>query len=293
MSHILGYARVSTTGQDLEAQRQRLNASGAVRLFEDVVSGRSFDRPGLSSLLDYARPGDRICVVRLDRLGRSLRQLLETVETLKARGVGLMSLEEKIDTSSAAGELVFHVFGAIDFGENARRPRGSESTRQADWAAISRYGKTRCRLKTCRRGPNPCPGLATSWSGTLNPLSRITNPWAATESRGNMQNLMTVAFEAHHAERNHHRRYEITIGRDLLDAWVLSIYYGRTGQRGHEQHFAEANADELRSMIRERLVRRLSAPRRIGCPYRLKEFSAADGFDPHAWLPGEIMESFS
>lgn len=113
MSTVLGYARVSTTDQDLEGQRQRLHAAGAVRIFEDVISGRRFDRPGLTGLLDYARQGDILCVVRLDRLGRSLKELLETVDQLKSRGIALMSLEEKIDTTSAAGELVFHVFGAI------------------------------------------------------------------------------------------------------------------------------------------------------------------------------------
>ncbi len=107
-----------------------------------------------------------------------------------------------------------------------------------------------------------------------------------------MQNLLTVAFEAHHAERNHHRRYQITIGRDLLDDWVLTIHYGRTGQRGHEQLFANANGGELQRMVRERLRRRLSAPRRIGCAYRLKEFSTADGFNAYAWLPGEVIARF-
>src|SRR3954454_15571878 len=91
----------------------RLKAAGAARTFEDVISGRTFDRPGLKALLDYARAGDALMVVRLDRLGRSLRELLEIVEQLKERGVALVSLEEKIDTASAAGELVFHVFGAI------------------------------------------------------------------------------------------------------------------------------------------------------------------------------------
>ena len=71
------------------------------------------DRPGLAELLAYARKGDTLAVVRLDRLGRSLAELLSTVAMLKARGVALLSLEEKIDTSSAAGELIFHVFGAI------------------------------------------------------------------------------------------------------------------------------------------------------------------------------------
>ena len=113
MADLLGYARVSTQGQDLDAQRQRLHEVGAIRIFEDVISGKTFDRPGLNSLIDYARPHDILCVVRLDRLGRSLKELLETVETLKIRQIGLMSLEEKIDTSSAAGELIFHVFGAI------------------------------------------------------------------------------------------------------------------------------------------------------------------------------------
>jgi len=113
MTDILGYARVSTQQQDLYSQRHRLTAAGAIRIFEDVISGKIFDRPGLEALIAYARPNDLLCVVRLDRLGRSLKELLETVEYLKECKIGLMSLEEKIDTSSAAGELIFHVFGAI------------------------------------------------------------------------------------------------------------------------------------------------------------------------------------
>ena len=113
MVGILGYARVSTHQQDLESQRQRLKQAGAIKLFEDVISGRVFNRPGLDELIAYARPNDLLCIVRLDRLGRSLKELLETVEMLKHHKIGLMSLEEKIDTSSAAGELIFHVFGAI------------------------------------------------------------------------------------------------------------------------------------------------------------------------------------
>lgn len=113
MTDILGYARVSTQQQDLDSQKHRLNRAGAIRIFEDVISGKIFDRPGLEALIAYARPNDLLCVVRLDRLGRSLKELLETVEYLKECKIGLMSLEEKIDTSSAAGELIFHVFGAI------------------------------------------------------------------------------------------------------------------------------------------------------------------------------------
>lgn len=90
MPDILGYARVSTHAQDLDAQKRRLKEKGAIRVFEDVISGRGFDRPGLIALIDYARPGDMVCVVRLDRLGRSLKELLETVETLKREKIDLV-----------------------------------------------------------------------------------------------------------------------------------------------------------------------------------------------------------
>ena len=110
---ILGYARVSTADQDLTGQVTRLKDAGAIRVFEDVLSGNQFERTGLSALMDHARPGDSLAIVRLDRLGRSLKELLETVEHLKEKNIALISLEERIDTTSAAGELIFHVFGAI------------------------------------------------------------------------------------------------------------------------------------------------------------------------------------
>jgi DNA invertase Pin-like site-specific DNA recombinase len=113
MGGILGYARVSTGDQDVAGQTMRLTQAGAIKVFTDVRSGRTMERPGLDELLAYAREGDTLAIVRLDRLGRSLAELLTTVAMLKKRGIGLVSLEEKIDTTSAAGELVFHVFGAI------------------------------------------------------------------------------------------------------------------------------------------------------------------------------------
>jgi DNA invertase Pin-like site-specific DNA recombinase len=113
MGEVLGYARVSTGDQDVAGQTLRLDQAGAIKVFTDVRSGKSMDRPGLAELFAYARRGDTLAVVRLDRLGRSLAELLATVAALKERGIALLSLEEKIDTSSAAGELVFHVFGAI------------------------------------------------------------------------------------------------------------------------------------------------------------------------------------
>ncbi len=134
----LGYARVSTHDQNPDAQRDRLIEAGAIRVFTDIVSGKRFDRPALAELIDHARPGDRLCIIRLDRLGRSLRQLLETVDDLKTRGIHLISLEERLDTSSAAGELVFHVFGSIAHFE---RRLISERTRDGIAAARKR-GRT-------------------------------------------------------------------------------------------------------------------------------------------------------
>ncbi len=135
IGHMLGYARVSTAEQNTDEQKTHLKAAGAIRIFEDVISGRKFDRPGLNELIKQARSGDSLCVIRLDRLGLSLKELLETVDDLKARGINLVSLEEKLDTSSAAGELVFHVFGAIAHFE---RRLISERTRDGIAAARKR-----------------------------------------------------------------------------------------------------------------------------------------------------------
>ena len=132
MGDILGYARVSTGDQDVAGQTMRLEKAGAIKVFTDVMSGKSMERPGLAELIAYARKGDTLAVVRLDRLGRSLAELLATVETLRGQGIALLSLEEKIDTSSAAGELIFHVFGAIAHFE---RRLISERTRDGIAAA--------------------------------------------------------------------------------------------------------------------------------------------------------------
>jgi DNA invertase Pin-like site-specific DNA recombinase len=135
LGDILGYARVSTGDQDVAGQTIRLEKAGAIRVFTDVISGKSMERPGLADLLSFARKGDTLAVVRLDRLGRSLNELLTSVETLKTRGIALLSLEEKIDTSSAAGELIFHVFGAIAHFE---RRLISERTKDGIAAARAR-----------------------------------------------------------------------------------------------------------------------------------------------------------
>ena len=107
-----------------------------------------------------------------------------------------------------------------------------------------------------------------------------------------MDNLLTIAFEAHNDENNHHRRYQIVLGRDLLDDWPVGINYGRCGQRSQEKRFASTRAEEMQALIRTRLRRRLTAPKRIGCAYRLSTFNIAPGFDPSTWLPGDVMAKF-
>lgn len=107
-----------------------------------------------------------------------------------------------------------------------------------------------------------------------------------------MDNLMNVAFEAHHTEKNHHRRYEITIGRDLLDDWTVSIRYGRTGTGGHVLRYAGHDTAKLQAIVKERLRRRLSAPKRIGCAYMIRELNVSSGFDLGVWLPAEFVLEF-
>ena len=112
LAHV-GYARVSTLDQDPALQLDALVAAGCVKVFEDRASGARADRPGLQKALDYARDGDVLIVWKLDRLGRSLPHLIETVSALEKRAVGFRSLTEAIDTTTPGGRLVFHLFGAL------------------------------------------------------------------------------------------------------------------------------------------------------------------------------------
>ncbi|MEV4180159.1 recombinase family protein [Streptosporangium canum] len=111
--HLLGYARVSTPEQDLALQLDALEAVGCNRIFSDIASGAKTERPELGKLLEYVRAGDTLVVWKLDRLGRSMRHLVETVESLKERGIHFRSLQENIDTSTATGKLIFHIFAAL------------------------------------------------------------------------------------------------------------------------------------------------------------------------------------
>jgi DNA invertase Pin-like site-specific DNA recombinase len=117
---LVGYGRVSTVDQNAELQEDALRSAGCEKLFIEKVSSASKDRPQLAAALDYVREGDTLVVWRLDRLARSLHQLIETVEALSARGIALKSVTEThIDTSTPGGRLVFNIFGSIAEFERA------------------------------------------------------------------------------------------------------------------------------------------------------------------------------
>lgn len=110
---LIGYARVSTQDQTLDLQRDALTKAGCSKIFTDTVSGAATERPGLSEALQFVRDGDILVVWKLDRLGRSLKHLIETVMALNERGIGFRSITESIDTTTPGGKLIFHVFGAL------------------------------------------------------------------------------------------------------------------------------------------------------------------------------------
>src|SRR5919198_824494 len=109
----IGYARVSTSGQLLDRQMRALAEAGCLRTFADPQSGKTADRPELAACLDYLRPGDTLVVPSLDRLSRSLQDLIGLVAELRRRGVGFCSLHEALDTTTPGGRLVFHIFAAL------------------------------------------------------------------------------------------------------------------------------------------------------------------------------------
>ena len=134
----LGYARVSTLDQNLALQQDALKEAGCGKIYIEQMSGAVEDRPSLCEALHYARSGDVLIVWKLDRLARSMKQLIETVEKLRLRGIGFRSLTEAIDTTTAQGVLVFHMFSALAEFERALI---RERTR-AGLKAAKRMGRT-------------------------------------------------------------------------------------------------------------------------------------------------------
>ena len=131
---LIGYARVSTKEQNLDLQTDSLKQQGCEKIFIEKISSANKQRPELEEALKYARKGDTFVVWKMDRLARSLKQLIETVESLVARDIGFLSITENIDTTSAGGKLIFHIFGALaEFEREIIRDRtkaGLEAARE-------------------------------------------------------------------------------------------------------------------------------------------------------------------
>ena len=120
----IGYARVSTPDQDMALQLDALKNAGCEKIYNDVASGVKAERPGFNKAIENLRKGDALVVWRLDRLGRSLRHLLDIVKDMEDRGAGFVSLQEGFDTTSNGGKLIFHIFGALaDFERELIRER--------------------------------------------------------------------------------------------------------------------------------------------------------------------------
>jgi DNA invertase Pin-like site-specific DNA recombinase len=138
---LIGYARVSTSDQTLDLQKDALEKAGCSKIFTDSASGAKAERIGLDEALNYVRSGDTLVVWKLDRLGRSLPHLIETITGLNNRGIGFKSITEAIDTTTSGGKLIFHIFGALaeferdiirertQAGLNAARSRGRKGGR--------------------------------------------------------------------------------------------------------------------------------------------------------------------
>jgi len=129
----IGYARVSTHEQNLDLQIDSLKENGCEKNFTDKISGSETDRPGLTKALQFAREGDTLVVWKLDRMSRSLRQLIEIMNELSKINIGIKSITESIDTSSPSGKLIFHIFSSLAEFERdiikARTLAGLESAR--------------------------------------------------------------------------------------------------------------------------------------------------------------------
>ncbi|RYE13835.1 MAG: recombinase family protein [Rickettsiales bacterium] len=128
----LGYARVSTEEQKVDLQYDALKAAGCSEIYSDKISGTKFERPGLAKLIEYARAGDTIVVWKLDRLGRSLKDLVATIQSFIDKGIFFQSLHENIDTTSPSGKLIFHIFASLaEFERDIIRERTNAGLRAA------------------------------------------------------------------------------------------------------------------------------------------------------------------
>jgi DNA invertase Pin-like site-specific DNA recombinase len=174
---LIGYARVSTSDQTLDLQNDALQKSGCSRIFTDTASGAKVERKGLDEALSHIREGDSLVVWRLDRLGRSLPHLIETITGLNNRKIGFKSITEAIDTTTSGGKLIFHIFGALaEFERDIIRERT-----QAGLSAARARGRLGGRPKVLTgRKAGIAKELYTNGKTTVDEICRTLNISRAT-----------------------------------------------------------------------------------------------------------------
>src|ERR687891_2909590 len=173
---LIGYARVSTTEQHLHLQQDALTNAGCLKIYTDTISGTKSERKGLDDALSYIRGGDTLVVWRLDRLGRSLKDLIATMTMLDERKIGFKSLTENIDTTTSGGKLIFHIFGALaEFERNLIRERTTAGLTAA--RARGRSGGTPTPLTASQRGiAQPLYANPKNFFGEISPTLKIPKP---------------------------------------------------------------------------------------------------------------------
>lgn len=180
MHRIIGYARVSTRDQNMKLQIDALTAAGAETIFQDTASGASTARPQLAAAIDSLEPGDVLTVWKLDRLGRSLRQVIHTAGDIEERGAHFRSLTEQIDTTSPAGRVVFHVMAALaEFERDLIKERVA-----AGMTAARKAGKHMGRPSVFSKEKSEVARKMLDEGRTWSQITRVLGVSQATLSRG-------------------------------------------------------------------------------------------------------------
>jgi DNA invertase Pin-like site-specific DNA recombinase len=177
---LIGYARVSTHDQTLALQHDALEKSGCEKLFTETASGAKAERKGLEEALSYLREGDTLVVWRLDRLGRSLKHLIETLTALNDRKIGFKSLTENIDTTTSGGKLIFHIFGALaEFERDIIRER-TQAGLTAARARGRKGGRPKARALNTSKKVAMAQALYADKAYSINDICKTLNVSRAT-----------------------------------------------------------------------------------------------------------------
>ena len=179
-SMLVGYARVSTQDQTLNLQKDALEKLGCNKIFTDTASGAKAERIGLEEALEYVREGDTLVVWRLDRLGRSLKHLIETITELNNRKIGFKSIQENIDTTTSSGKLFFHIFGALaEFERDIIRER-TQAGLQAARARGRKGGRPKAKALNTPKKITLAQSLYNDKNNTVDEICKTLNISRAT-----------------------------------------------------------------------------------------------------------------